>query len=109
MTIKFREAVCQNLGCSPQEFEKLVFWRCLYRHALPVARALWITFPHFFDDDLKSIRLLGDISSIGHMEREADCLWHAYHKRGGLIRVGLGVRISGSRLVRLARRVLNEP
>ena len=99
-------AFCERYGCVPEEFEAKVFWRCLHRHALPVARVIWLCNREFFNPDLQAIRLLGSARSARELLAEVNSFRDDYPSRSRFLRESLRIRISGKRLLRLAGAIL---
>jgi hypothetical protein len=99
---------CERYGCAPDEFERRVFWRCLYRHALPLAGVIWACNPEFFKTDLQAIRLIGTATSAREVLAEVNSLRDDPRTRSRFLRESLRIRISGKRLLRLAAAVLHH-
>jgi hypothetical protein len=96
----FRESFCERFSCPPENFEKRVFWRCLYRRSLPLAWLASLLHRHHFDLDMQTIRQLGVCRSPQEFRAELESFRYEYRTRGGLLR-RLRVRVSGKRLIGL--------
>ncbi len=103
----FREAFCERFDCPPEEFERRVFWRCLYRRSLPLAWLVYLLNRSYFLPDLQTIRQLGVSRSPEEFRGELEAFRYQYRTRGGILRE-LRVRVSGKRLVTLLRE-LGQP
>jgi len=98
----FRAAFCEKCQCSMADFDKRVFWKCLYRHALPLAAFLFWTNREFFQPDLELIRSLASTTTFSEVKTEANFIRHDQRMQGGFLRGTLRIRISGRRLAELA-------
>jgi len=100
----FRESFCERIGCPADQYEKRVFWRCLYRRSLPLALPVYFFKSQFFTLDLQTIRQLGFARSTVEFRTELENFRYDYRMQGGLLRF-LRVRVSGKRLMSLLRTV----
>ncbi len=101
----FRESYCEALGCPVEDFQRRVFWRCLYRRSLPLSVLVYWLKPKHFDLDLQTIRQLGVCRSTQEFRAELEAFRYEYQMQGGILRQ-LRVRVSGKRLMGLLREVL---
>ena len=44
----FEEKFCAAHRCTEQEFSRRIFWKCLHRHAVPVAPLILALHPRYF-------------------------------------------------------------
>lgn len=103
----FSESVCEQLGLHPNQYENVVFQRCLYRKALILSPLLRCYNRNFFAPDHDFIRRVGQIRRREELLRELDEFY--YHpKNGGWLRRRFNLRISCRKLVALARKVMPE-
>jgi hypothetical protein len=100
--LDFRSAFCKKFQCSMQDFDKRVFWKCLYRHAVPLAACLYWTKREFFQPDLELIRSLASTTTFSEVRAEASFIRHDQRMQEGFLRGTLRIRISGRRLANLA-------
>lgn len=105
---KFSSAYCEKYGCDPGAFESRVFWRCLYRHALPVAGLIRFFRPDYFVDDIRTIRQLGAARNAEEYRHEIDAFGYLNRRHRGFDRRRLRIRVSGQRLMSLMSEVLPE-
>lgn len=98
----FRELYCAACNCRDEEFSRRVFWRCLHRHAVPVAPALQLVRPDYFSPDRELIEQAGRARTMRELRDEIhdfviDSRNHAWWRRRA------HVRMSTHRLSALAR------
>jgi hypothetical protein len=104
----FKSLFCERFGCSPAEYEKRAFRKCLFWHArffAPLVRAID---REFFVEDFKFIRYLGD--SIGRREANVELLDFndSNRRHWRLLRTTLKIRVSGRKAIRLASQLFRE-
>jgi hypothetical protein len=101
----FEEIYCEANKCAPAEFSRRIFWECLHRHALPLAPFLLVLKRRYFDADQQ---LIADVRRAERMDQ----VWEAVReffvdpRHAGWLRRKAEVRLSGRRLIRLARMYL---
>ncbi len=101
----FEEKYCEAHRCTAQEFRRSVFWKCLHRHAVPVAPFILLFNPSYFDLD----RIL--ISESGRAVKTSQ-VWEEVReyfinpKHAGWVRRRANIRVSARRLLELARSYL---
>jgi hypothetical protein len=105
--IDFRAAFCERYRCSMEDFDRRVFWKCLYRHALPLAAFLCWTNREFFQPDIDLIHSLASTTTFSEVRAEASFIRHDQRMQSGFLRGTLRIRISGRRLAALACRTLS--
>lgn len=101
----FRESYCERFNCPPEDYERRVFWRCLYRRSLPLSLLVYLFRRDHFNLDLQTIRQLGVCRSSREFRDELEAFRYEYQMQGGILR-NLRVRISGKRLIQLLRQVV---
>ena len=89
-----------------EDFNRRVFWKCLYRHALPLAAFLFWTNREFFRPDLELIQSLSSTTTFSEVKAEASFVRHDQRMQDGFLRGTLRIRISGRRLANLASTTL---
>jgi hypothetical protein len=104
----FREAFCTRYNCSAHEFERAVFWRCLYRHALPFAIVMMWFNPDFFAEDFAFVREIGATTSDELFKAELNFFHGRNVRERNWFRRGLTIRVSAKRLLRLKNRLIRE-
>lgn len=100
-----RETFCQHHKCAPADFERKVFWRCLYRHAVPLASVLRALDPAFFEEDATMIRQVGFATDLREVDASLKDYHYVNHARRHWLRTGLRIRVSGRRVRHLAEQV----
>ena len=97
----FRETFLKKHECPPESYESRVFWRCLYRHALPLAGLIYLFDRDFFAVDFQTIRQLGLARSPDEFRQEVDAFAYVNRRHAGTLRTRLRIRVSGQRLMSL--------
>jgi len=100
--MSFAEAWRQAHPEASVPFEEGVFWDALYSHARVPARILWRLWPSYFERDLDLVRRTGAATSLNELKFEIDNFRYQ-HPEFGLLRRALKVRVSGQRIMKLAR------
>ena len=98
----FRTAFCQRTGSNDSAFERALFWRGLYWHAIPFAFFIRLLAPHFFRDDFDFIRYLGADASMEEVEEDIDRFEYGNRIRRHWLRTGLRLHLSSARIAALA-------
>ena len=105
----FRTAFCQQSGCTPEDFPDVVFRRCLYPHALPLAYLMGRLRARLFDEDRKAIEQFGLSTSFGEVREVIEDLRYVNHTNKSWLRTTLKIRVSGRRLYMLAEKLSAPP
>lgn len=104
----FRAAFCRRMGCGEAGFERALFWRGLYRHALPVAWVLRVFSPRFFREDLDFIRHLGTDATMSEVNEDIDRYLYGNRVRRHWLRTGFNIRLDHHRIAALASSLLRS-
>src|SRR5580765_1691964 len=72
----FGAAFCERYRCSMEDFDRRVFWKCLYPHALPLAAFLCWTNREFFRPDFDLIHSLASTTTFSEVRAEASFIRH---------------------------------
>ena len=102
----FRTAFCAQMGCADSAFERALFWRGLYRHAVPVAFFLRLVVPGFFREDEEFIRWVGRDGSLAEVEADIERYRYGNRVRTHWLRTGLRIHLDPARIWTLAQRCL---
>lgn len=102
----FRVAFCARAQCEDSAFEGTLFWRGLYRHAVPLAFLIRCVAPRFFRDDDELIRQLGRDRSIEEIADDIEHFEYGNRVRPHWLRTGLRIHLNPQRIEALARRCL---
>jgi hypothetical protein len=101
----FKRLFCERFQCTPQQFEKRLFSRCLHRHALPLAGILDRINPEFFREDFGFICDLSSAASHAEVLTELNRFYGRNVRDRNWLRKLLSIRISGKRVLRLSRKL----
>jgi len=104
----FQEIFCRSQKCDPSDFRDRVFWRCLYRHAIPLAYVLKKLTPDFFIDDHTLIQQVALDRDLEEVEANLKDFQYVNNARRHWLRTGLKVRVSGRKVASLARSVFSR-
>ena len=102
--IDFRTAYCKVYDCSVDEFEPRVLRQTLFWHARFLRALVRPMRPESFFAEYLLIKQAGDKILISDVRGDVDFYQHKY-VNGFMMRESLKVRVSGRRLIGLARRV----
>lgn len=83
-----------------------MFWRGLFRHALPLALLIRRFNPEFFAEDLDLIREVGATTSQELFKNEINYFFGRNLRDRNWLRSTFRIRVSGNRLIRMRRRLL---
>jgi hypothetical protein len=101
----FQELFCEEEHCTEGEFSRKVFWRALYPHAWPFVPLLGGLRSDYFVADRELISGAGRATTMVQLRTEiADFVMDGNNR--GWLRVHLRIRVSATRLKRLARKYL---
>jgi hypothetical protein len=98
----FEELYCEANKCAPADFPRRLFWKCLYRHALPIAPLIMILNPKYFEPDRQLISDVCRADKMNQVWEEVRQYFVDSRHRDWMRRKG-NVRISARRLINLAR------
>ena len=100
--MSFVDLYCNEFDCSPENFEESVFRQCLFPHAVQLVSIIWGLNPRYFNADLELIRQVKFLNKADEVALEIQRFRH-HDKRTGVLRRWLKARVSGRRLLNLAR------
>ena len=95
----FKEAFCQKHRCSSDDYEQKVFWKSLYRHAVPITYLIYSMAPDFFKEDFDVIKEIGSVIDPKVFTMEIDRFYGRNVREKSWLRRVFLIRISGKRLV----------
>ena len=104
--VTFREACCNRLGIPQDAFEKRVLLECLPRGYRWVGHLRWYVNRSYFKPDLVLIRAVADCTSVNQIILKMNYLHKTGFLRQRFGRRVLRFRLSGRRLICLARQFL---
>ena len=105
--INLRTAYCQVYNCPVEEFEPRVLKQTLFGHARLIRAIVRIIRPESFYAEYLLVKQAGDKILISDVQLDVDFYQHKY-VTGFLLRESFKVRLSGRRLVSLARDVFKK-
>jgi hypothetical protein len=105
----FKEGFCQLYCYKPKDYERAVFWRCLYRHSLPLAAVLYSLKPEFFREDFDFIREVGNITSGEMFKAELNFFYGRNVREKNWLRRIFAIRVSAKRMLKLKNRIFTHP
>lgn len=97
----FKEAFCERYRCSPEMYERRVFWRSLYRHAVPLAALIYWLKPEFFKEDFDLIRELDRMNNPEIFRSELNFFYGRNMRDRNWIRRTFYIRLSAKRILKL--------
>lgn len=105
----FENLVCARFRCSAAQYPEMVLRHCTFVLARPLACLLWHVRRGYFKPELKLLEEVRTATSYQEVARELnDFLYRHPRRYMGLGHRWLRIRLSGARLLRLARRLYAE-
>lgn len=104
--LEFRAAFARRFSRSPESFEREVFVRCVPPWYRPVAWAIIRWVPSWFSQDWQVLQDVARAASLEEVRVLSGDFRGGIRHRRSLIRDRIGFRVSGRRLLQLARHVL---
>jgi hypothetical protein len=108
MEVEFRQLFSLRWGVEAAEFERRLFRKCLFRHALPFAGLIQKLDPDFFKEDFEMLR---DVASARTTE-EVICELNRFFGRNArdrsFWRPNFYLRISGKRVLQVYRALTRD-
>jgi hypothetical protein len=102
----FQEIYCHSHRCEPQDFNRRVFWRCLYPQAFVIAPLMQLTNSRCFELERELIERVGSVFSRSELDAE---LKHFNSRRQlSWLQRRAGIRISTRRLSQLGQTYLTD-
>ncbi len=97
----FKEAYCAAHRCKPENFDHQVFWKSVYRRALPLTVVIWVVERRMFQPDLEVIRALGAASTAVELQSVMGEFDNRCMVERSIRRAMFRMRVSGARLTPL--------
>lgn len=102
-----REIYCEKHQCTARQFQRRVFWLCLYPHARVFAPFFLLLHYDFFSPDRALISCAADAVTMARIRDDVrDYFWDSENR--SWVREKLRIRVSGQRLKNFARIYLPE-
>jgi hypothetical protein len=105
----FKHAYCEKFGCPDEAYETEVFWRGLYRHALPFAWWIYPKNAEFFQEDIDLIREVGFMNNPDTFRSEINFFYGRNLRDRNWLRRTFCIRLSAKRLLKLKNEVFQNP
>ncbi len=102
---ELRSLFCERFRCDPADFEKRVFWKCLYPHAKVIAPLIRLVSPGLFERDYHFIRGFGNAKDWKDAKSEILALRYEDRFHPRFLRNALRIRISRRKANQLAARL----
>lgn len=99
------QSYCEANKCAAEDFSKKIFWKCLHRHAVPIAPFLLLLRPRYFEADWELISEIRRAERMNHVWEEVR-EYFVSPKHVGWLRRKANVRLSARRVINLAREYL---
>lgn len=100
-----QELYCEARRCTPAEFKREVFWKCLHRRAVPIAPLILLLKSDYFAPDREFIADAGRATDMAQVRRDVKEFFH-HPLNANWIRRSASIRVSAGRLIRLAAKLL---
>ena len=94
----FKEAYCAAHRCAPERYDRSVFHRCLYRHAVLLARPVWWWDRHIFQPDFELIAALGQATTETELQILIDEFENYRQIERAVLHATFHIRLSTTRL-----------
>jgi hypothetical protein len=108
MEAEFRQLFSEKWGVDPAEFERRLFRKCLFRHALPFARLIEKLDSDFFKEDYEMLRDVASARSTEEVICEANRFFGRNARDRSFWRTTFYLRISGKRVLNVYRSLIRE-
>ena len=105
--VNFRERYCRAYNCTETEFEEHLLAKVLFKRARLLQKILTPLNGDFLHAERVLVRHVGKNEAIRETQLDVDFYQHKYVV-GSFLREDLKVRISGVRLLQIAKRLLSE-
>ena len=99
------ERFCEDNKCTLEQFSRKMFWRCLHRHALPLAPVILVLRPRYFDADWELLREIRRAVTMNHVWEEVR-EYFVNPRHVGWFRRRANIRLSARRVINVAREYL---
>jgi hypothetical protein len=104
----FKEAFCTQFDCSPQSYERAMFFKCLPWHAKPIALLLYPLKSKMVRGGLHLIQHVGQATSLREIRNSVDSYYTWTRLDLGFWANTLRIRVSGKKVLKLAKGLYPE-
>ncbi len=108
MDVEFRQLFSEKRGVDAEQFERKLFYKCLFRHALPFAWLLQRCDKDFFDEDFGMLRDVASARNTDEVICEVNRFFGRNARDKSFLRTVLFLRVSGKRVLRTYRALLKD-
>ena len=108
MGADFRQLFCQKYELAPEQFERELFRRTLFRHSVPLISLLEWWKPEIFREDRDLVHEVASCRSRGEVVSELNRFYGRNRRVGGFWRNSLLCRVSGKRVLQIYRSLVGE-
>ena len=108
MDVEFRQLFSEKWGMAAEQFERKLFYRCLFRHALPFAWLLQICDKNFFREDFEMLRDVASARNTDEVICEVNRFFGRNARDKSFLRTALFLRVSGKRVLQMYRLLTKE-
>ena len=102
---ELRSLFCEQFNCAPADFERRMFWKCLYLHAKVVAPVFSLLLPGLFERDHHFIRNFGNAKDWKDIKSELIALHYEDRFQPRFLRKALRLRICRRKAQQMAARL----
>ena len=106
MDVEFRQLFSEKWGMAAEQFEHKLFYKCLFRHALPFAWLLQKCDKDFFREDFGMLRDVASARNTDEVICEINRFFGRNARDKSFLRTVLFLRVSGKRVLRVYRSLL---
>jgi len=108
MDVEFRQLFSEKWGVEAEQFEHKLFYKCLFRHALPFAWLLQKCDKDFFREDFGMLRDVASARNTDEVICEVNRFFGRNARDKSFLRTVLFLRVSGKRVLRAYRALVRE-
>ena len=104
----FRQLFSAKWGVGAEQFERKLFYKCLFRHALPFAWLLQKCDKDFFREDFEMLRDVASARNTDEVICEVNRFFGRNARDKSFLRTVLFLRVSGKRVLRVYRSLAKQ-
>jgi len=103
----FKHGYCERFNLPEESFDASLFRKSVRWHVVPVVALIRLVYPKYFKSDFDFIRTVGACESLRDIRSEASSFqWECGN--ASILRRKLRIRISTTRTLRIAERILSN-
>jgi hypothetical protein len=108
MDVEFRQLFSEKWGVEAEQFEGKLFYKCLFRHALPFVWLLQKCDKNFFHEDFGMLRDVASARNTDEVICEVNRFFGRNARDKSFLRTVLFLRVSGKRVLRAYRELARD-